>query len=527
MMNAEKMEDYLEKHPEYQSFLYARGFCITTEDIFLDGYPFWGRWNRYKLNSNFSVYSDARKPVHIFQELSKTFFIVGHAYDPFSGKVDETEILESLAAANDFWHEINNLTGVFCIGWVENDQIVFTNDAAGQQMVYYGIINNQCYVTSHARLVADHCGLRQDEYIVRLVNYRFYHFFGMVLPGDLSPYKELKRCQCNFSVCISKNNVALKRFWPIEKIKNSGNEEEYRANISEIADILHKTMALISEKWKKRKPAISVTGGMDSKTTLACANGIYDGFQYFSYISTPDEKVDADAAHTLCDKLGLEHRIYEIPEDDSSFDDFEMMREIFSFNSGSIGYNNRNDVRKRLYFIKQSDFDVEVKSWVDEIGRARYHKKYNKSNFPAKPTARYLTSFYKAFLHNRKLVKETDQVFEDYMNTYWADDVLDYIPWWDLFYWEFEWNAAEGLFLTSELDFAYETTIPYNNRRLLERMLSVPLQKRIDDRIQHDVISLMNEEIAHSGIQVKDASWTDNRQRLERLYLEINTRLPF
>lgn len=56
-------------------------------------------------------------------------------------------------------------------------------------------------------------------------------------------------------------------------------------------------MRLISEKWDH--PSISMTGGMDSKTTLACANGLYDQFRYYSYISMYGDKPDADAAAKL------------------------------------------------------------------------------------------------------------------------------------------------------------------------------------------------------------------------------------
>ena len=39
-----------------------------------------------------------------------------------------------------------------------------------------------------------------------------------------------------------------------------------------------------------KKVSISITGGRDSTTTLACANGLYDRFHYFSYISNEAER---------------------------------------------------------------------------------------------------------------------------------------------------------------------------------------------------------------------------------------------
>jgi hypothetical protein len=254
---------------------------------------------------------------------------------------------------------------------------------------------------------------------------------------------------------------------------------------------------------------------------------LYNHFQYFSYDSLPDEKVDADAAHELCGKLGLQHKIYTIPTGNDEIDDFEIWNELLFYNCGCIGYVHSNDVRKRAYFSVCKDFDIEVKSWVDEIGRARYHKRYAKKSFPGKLTPRYLSTIYKPFITERKLLRQTDQVFSDYLDTYYGDGVLDLTPWWDLVYWEFEWNAGEGAFLTGEHLLSYDITIPFNNRRLLEMMLTVPLQRRIDDEIQKRIIHRMNPKIEQTGINVQDVSHTRARAYLERAYLEINTRIPF
>lgn len=523
-MNTQQMKELLDTNEQFREFLYVRGFCITDQELELSQYPFYGIWKRYSMGQ-FYVYVHPKKNVYFYSCAKRIYFLIGHAYDPFSNLIDESQILERASRSNDVWSATNDLTGVFCFGYTEGLDLAFTSDAAGQQLLFYGEIDGNVYLTSHSHLVADLCHLTIDPYVKELIQYRLYHLFGNVLPGDLSPYKELKRAQCNFYTVMHRN-VATKiyRFWPINKIEECRN---YVDTISEIASILHGNMELISKKWPNREAAISVTGGMDSKTTMACTNGLYDRFAYFSYDSLPDEKVDADAARRICTKLGLEHLLYEVPEDEESYPQFDQWREIFRFNNGDIGYSHDSDVRKRLYLARQHDFDIEVKSWVDEIGRARYHKRFAKRQFPPVPTPRYLTSLYKAFFHNRALVRKTDEVFSDYLSKYYSDNVFSLIPWWDLIYWEFEWNAAEGAFLTGEQVFSYDITIPFNNRKLLELMLSVPLNKRINDQIQKDVIALMNIEIEKTGINVQDVSHTRKRALMERAYLEIHTHIPF
>ena len=105
--------------------------------------------------------------------------------------------------------------------------------------------------------------------------------------------------------------------------------------------------------------------------------------------------------------------------------------------------------------------------------------------------------------------------------------MLDRIPWWDLIYWEYLWGENEALHLLNEHMLTYEVTIPFNNRCMLKAMLEVELNKRINDSIQIDVIESLLPEINRTGIHVKDFGWNRKREIAERIYWEIQTRLPF
>lgn len=82
------------------------------------------------------------------------------------------------------------------------------------------------------------------------------------------------------------------------------------------------------KKWNRC--AISLSGGVDSKTTLASANGLYDKFSYFSFFSKEQELVDAKAARQICNNLGLKHTIYRIPENNNEIKDFQFIKKSFS-----------------------------------------------------------------------------------------------------------------------------------------------------------------------------------------------------
>ena len=116
------------------------------------------------------------------------------------------------------------------------------------------------------------------------------------------------------------------RFYPTEKIVETKTQEEYENTIHELGNIMSNTMECIAKKWPEKKVSISVTGGRDSMTALSCANKVYDKLHYFSYISNVDESVDAYAAKEILAHLGLEHELYEIPENWDGYKDLPVFK---------------------------------------------------------------------------------------------------------------------------------------------------------------------------------------------------------
>ena len=111
------------------------------------------------------------------------------------------------------------------------------------------------------------------------------------------------------------------------------------------------------------------------------------------------------------------------------------------------------------------------------------------------------------------------------INVLEADEVFEKLEWWHLLYWEFSWSAAEGIFMTSEHKFSYDITIPYNNRILLDKMLSIPLEKHFNDNIPKDIIRYKNVEIEKANIVIKDISHTNLRALMTRTYLEVFSKI--
>lgn len=525
----EAMKTLLKDYPRFQEKLYCRGFLLTNNTaIDFKEYPFYGNWSGISLGSYLLA---AHKDAHIYTYTDeRIYFLAGHAYNPFTMQEKEDDILEYLASAyaiseEKFWEAESELTGVFCTGIILQDgTLIMTTDCCGMQLVYHGLVGEHLYITSHSKLVADLENLQRDDYITRLVNNRYFHYWGTWLPGDCSPFKELKRMQPNCAMYYNGAEIEVRRYYPKHKVAEVKTEAEYQEIIHTLGRIMHSNMELIAKKWPGQA-AISVTGGRDSMTALACSKGLYDQYKHFSYISNYDESVDAYAAEKICHHLGIDHTIYHIPEDETQvYNGIEAFKKIMECNAGCIGVNNTNDLKKRMFFSENPPCGMEVKSWVNEMGRGWYWNKYNKKRFPKYPSASYWRAMHKLYL-NPKIIKETDRIFSAYLKKYYSKEVFDHLSWLELFFWEFAWSGGEGVFLTSEHRVSYDITIPFNNRKYVELMLKVPLEKRKADCIPIDLITYMEPEIAETGILVHDVSHTSLRALCVRIYLEIFSRI--
>ena len=238
------------------------------------------------------------------------------------------------------------------------------------------------------------------------------------------------------------------------------------------------------------------------------------------------DKIDADAAHKISNAIGIPHDIYEISHNDNEFNNIEIVRTIIEHNNGDYKIN-ANDVRKRCYFSDLNKIDIEIKSWVSEVARANYYKKFGLKKMPNKLSERQMTSMYKIFTTQRKLVKQTDKLFKNYVEKIKFHSMPKGYDESDMYLWEFRYSAWGGNVITAQHSYSNEIFIPYNNRYLLNLMLKAPLEKRITDEFHEDLISFSNSIISNTGITITNWNETKKRQYLEKLYFIIHSLFKF
>ena len=521
-MTQSDLNSILKNTPELEDKLYCRGFLLTERVDCEERLPVLARWKHLRFGTG-QLFVHPKQTAYLYGSLC----LVGHAYDPDEMLSDENEILKRLEETDDFFDMLsritsvfNHLTGVFTLIRRTENGFLVLGDPTGLQTTFYAVQDGAVSVSSHTMLLGELLGLERDPYVERLASYRFFPLLGNALPGDLTQFREVRRLVPNHFVRLQKNGAEPVRFYTPRLLPFDRQDI-----VDQASELLQKNLTLIAEKWKR--PAISMTGGCDSKTTLACARGLYDRFSYFSYVSSDSERVDAEAAAKICKTLGLAHRIYEIPASDEEVPGAAEAAKLLRWNMGDLCACNANDIRKRVVFADTEDFDVEVKSRASEVGRAYYSKRFHgRTDFGPEPTPRTCTTLYKFFLHNRKLVRETDRVFARYLEMYFQQDTENPIPWQEQFFWEFRMPSWNGLVITGEHRYSFDITIPYNNRLILALLLSAGTDACLHDEIHAAIRRKMNPVIDDTGIAVQNVKHTDRRAKLENLYYTVNQKLP-
>ena len=518
----------LAEKPALRKHLFEKGFLITNAEINkLDAYPFYGNWTQKQAGS-FRILSHIGAPVYTYEDMGTIYFLIGHAYNPFTMEWREDAILSSLAKSSGQeidLEQINQLTGIFLMGIIRNDSLSFWLDASGMQFGCYGSVKGKQYICSHMQLMGDLCDLKTDPYVDRLTHYKWYHYMmGNYLPGDLCCFSELKRIIPNTLVRYQGGAYSVERFYPEKEIRMCSSREEYDSVIAEASRILQNTMALIPKKWEH--PAISLTGGIDSNTTFAAANGNYDKYKTFSYVSMYRESVDAEKAEQISERFHVPFRKYEIPERNEDIPDFRLMADILIHNDGDIGTYSDSDLRKKITMIREDVCDVEVKSWISETIRAYAYKYFGKKRFSKSLRPRNYTSLYKIFFANRSLVVQTDTRFREYLERTRLKEHLFNYDETDFFVWEMMHGGKCGLDI-GVMKSCFDITIPYNNRLLLDLLLRVPLKERINDQHHLDMKKTMNQELYDMHIRVVNLNETSTRKKLLGVYYTINSLLPY
>lgn len=514
----------LNERADLQHLLFRRGFLISEKQFDMTQFPFYGNWCVEQLGDYYFMTHKEAKCFH-FENNGVTHFLMGHCYNPFSMEYEELSQLAKVAeefekGEKQYWDAVNELTGVFVMGWFDANQISFITDPSGMQSAYYGKVEGNFMITSHPQIIGDLYDLEMDEFVKELVAYKWYtRMQGGFLPADLSAFKDVKRVVPNVSYVYKSKLLTHKRFyWGCTQHTASS----YDNIIEQLVNILTNSASLITKKWDR--PSVSLTGGIDSNTTFAAFKNVMDKITAFSYHSAPKELPDIAAAKQIADRFEVDYKLYEIPEDNSDISDFDLKSLILKHGNAYISRRKENDIRNRLFLEQNFEGDIDVKSWVSETIRSHACSRFGRYNMP-KLSPKLFRNLYKIFISNRVLAHKIDKLFTQYIEDFGYKDVEN-IEAAVIFYWEVilgSWGGGN----ISEMKYIYDITIPYNNRKFIDLALCISKEKRFGDEHHKDMKRIMNKDLYDMNINVKNALHTNYSEGILNFIFTTNMILPF
>ncbi len=517
------LKSVLDKNQKYREMLFRRGYLFTDVEIKNTSvYPFYDIWQHITVGK-YHLYVQEKQTFYYKSVGNISSIIIGHAYNPFDMKCDENELCSDLISCyqesiEKYFEKVSEFTGLHVIILADGNNVIACQDACGLTGCYFGKVNGAMYITEHPQLVADMHDLKMNENVIKLVQSKCYNIGNRHLPGNITPYDELKRIGANTYVNYD-GVFGIKRFYPVCPHPEFTGDKEKEDAVKKISSLIHNGIKCCSEKWDRC--TISLSGGTDSKTTLACANGLYDRFSYFSFSSKPQESVDAEGAKMICQKLGLEHTLYKIPDNNDEFEDFCFIKKLLQHNTNYFVNLADNEIRKYIYLHDLDAYDIELKSWASEVARVFLERKYQ-IDMSGLINERQCSIFQTRYFGHPFLLKWSDNIYYDFIKEVGLDRKLfNYEPS-DMFYWEVRMGCW-GVSVVSSQQLYHRVTMPMNNRKILELFLSFPHEERKSDSVHKRVMAHMNKSIIDARVEIRNLYFHSYRILMEKAYYKFRT----
>jgi hypothetical protein len=440
--------------------LYARGFLLTREP---HTPPLW-YWRQQRV-AEFCLSHDPRVDFAQGRSGDAWVALVGRVLDIDEQTSDIARIAAGAAEAlriseTAFLEKSDGWSGRFVMLYGKGGERSLVADACGTRTVFFAAPPLPLVIGSHGSLVASHAEARPVTSIE--VGWLYQYGHGYCLPGHYTPFEDVYFLTPNLRLDLRTRDV--RRIFPRGPLSPMSAEEAGER----ILGPMQRQLRILSDH---EQLAMSLSAGIDTRTTLAAARPFVDRMRFFTYYVQGDATfdsgllaIDRDAAHEMAENLRLRHQFVEVDGQPCPPE----LAEVFDRNTFIPHGRHLAMAYARLL----PPGSLHLRSNLSEIGRASLRRRAKGWSLPLTAERMAQTLDPKA-PDNRGVVR----AFEHFVE--WADfKAFDTIDPYDLFYWEHlmgTWHAS----LLLETDVAHDTFTLFNNRRILQALLSVRLSDRI------------------------------------------------
>ncbi|MGK7651661.1 hypothetical protein ACSQ76_04290 [Roseovarius sp. B08] len=457
---------------------FARGFLYSLNPVFVPP-------NFVGAKSRLPIFLH---PLTTFAEASKgnqIVAVVGTMLDPDRPELGPSGVAEMLLEnIGDLQRHIDRCIGRFAVFWQDAGSRGFQIDAMGLRSAFCRIEENQVTVASHARLTM----LASGESKQRPIRYRWGY------PGISTPFANVIRMNPNARLEFETGRFV--RFFPVKPIPQQSIEVAW--------DLAFRRAEQAAEALARRdgKIVLSLTAGLDSRTTLSVTQELWSNIDFFTYNHAEQHKIDLRIASKIADCYDLHFlHLGSQTEDDIP----ESMKKLFR-NNTFLSHN------RAVAYAYSEVFPVStfhIRSNLLELFRSNlFQKGHSDSRFrDGLQGSKELTDYYCSKLPGKnKTNAKYQNYFEEMCEVFdWKGGVA-FASSWDLFFVEHRMAAWQGG-VALECDVAFETVFLFNSREIIRAFMGVPQEVRAKSGYLKKVLKRRLPEISDIPINPRQFSY--------------------
>ena len=458
---------------------FVRGYALLRKNFTSD---VTSGWRRSAFCDGYELRSHGKTEVARAARRGRTVMLIGRAYDLADGVQDtallSARILEKLEVSFDAaLRYVAYLGGRYAVFVHEQGRIVAIPDCHATYAIHASAGAHGILFCSHWMLGADILGLDANAEAAAFMNSPDYVSpGGKYFPALWGPCTGLRNVfpNCFATFELASGTFVHRRFYPFARIEAARPEDVYPHFLEAMKQAVRSCAG--------SGAVLSLTAGGDSRAVLAAAmlsGGLSDDAFAFTYARFNDRNREAFddvvGASKAAFIAGVRHLVLDLPPADFAC-------EFHQYYAKSFRIGARFPALARLYYENLPHDRAILISTVAETGTVFYTKRDHGVPTPAILAEKFTPSA-------ARLRPELLQAFEEYQAwTQFEPERLFNLDWHDLFYWEHR-NAKWASVWYAEVDLTGFAIAPYNNRRLIELMLSLPEEHRRSRYLQQRIIA--------------------------------------
>ena len=430
---------------------FRRQFILSTNPRFtVEG------WNNLELEKK--IYFSAHTEMEICQSSfgSIHLVLIGFAINPFEPLKTNQEILEDIADGvgnfDDVLTRTEPIGGRWIIIYIDNNSIKLFHDPCGQRQVYYHIENEDSIVGSDPAIINSFVKLEMDEdaSLKDFINSSNFEKSQKAWIGDGTLFKDVKHLLPNHFLNIPERKHF--RFWPNKPLKNITLEN----GIEIASQILTGSLKSINHRHEL---VLAVTSGWDSRVLLSASKEIRDEITYFVSVNDESENLqDVLIPSRIFKLLNIPFYVQKCSK--------ELAPEFKKILKKNVMMARHNLPKAKYIYQYFLEFEgkLSINGNVCEIARGGI-----RPIIPGKVTGENLA---KIECIDYGGIKYVESQLDDWINQIAESCEENKHNIYDLMYWE-QRMGNWGAQYPAEQDISIEQFSPFNNRLLLNTLLSV------------------------------------------------------